>query len=544
MILNSPYITGSLTVTGNTTLMGALTVTGSLSGTAATASFALTLGGTGSVGFATTGAFSATSGSASSRLTQIEQVYATTGSNSFRATQSITGSLTVTGQIIAQTLNVQQVTSSIVYSSGSNTFGCDINSRQTFTGSFYQTGSIVLFNTNCTIFGIAPGDFSFNVGTTCVGSNASIAQFFNNDYTAGTRGFIRVRNSANAGATTSAYFGQGQDQNTYFYNNDPSRCGDIVITIGGCVGINTSSPATQLDVKGAIRSTAGALQVGKFGIASNPSLSIGLDQPGFGGSTIINGWGNSSNGGISVGTTRTDGFAFTVNTNVTMDANWQPSGAGTYAFVVNGNGNTGVGTCNPTSQFHVCSAYSQTPLIVQGGGNGNVPIACFMSGPNQLAIIDDNGNLIIGSTSFSTRGTTTSSGLLVCGRVGIGNPSPKENFTIGNIQNGNGGLAFCYMPVTSGVWSTFACVTDGDTNVVTDITFVNGNDFNRSGAFLGRWAYNGTCGALHIVNCAYNWGQNVNMDLRNSGGALQICLSGGYTVYKVQARTQGSRATG
>jgi hypothetical protein len=515
-----------------------------LTGTAATSSFALTLQGTGSVGFATTGAFSATSGSASSRLTQIEQVYATTGSNSFRATQSITGSLTVTGQIIAQTLNVQQVTSSIVYSSGSNTFGCDINSRQTFTGSFYQTGSIVLFNTNCTIFGIAPGDFSFNVGTTCVGSNASIAQFFNNDYTAGTRGFIRVRNSANAGATTSAYFGQGQDQNTYFYNNDPSRCGDIVITIGGCVGINTSSPATQLDVKGAIRSTAGALQVGKFGIASNPSLSIGLDQPGFGGSTIINGWGNSSNGGISVGTTRTDGFAFTVNTNVTMDANWQPSGAGTYAFVVNGNGNTGVGTCNPTSQLHVCSAYSQTPLIVQGGGNGNVPIACFMSGPNQLAIIDDNGNLIIGSTSFSTRGTTTSSGLLVCGRVGIGNPSPKENFTIGNIQNGNGGLAFCYMPVTSGVWSTFACVTDGDTNVVTDITFVNGNDFNRSGAFLGRWAYNGTCGALHIVNCAYNWGQNVNMDLRNSGGALQICLSGGYAVYKVQARTQGSRATG
>ena len=148
MILNSPYITGSLTVTGNTTLMGALTVTGSLSGTAATASFALTLGGTGSVGFATTGAFSATSGSASSRLTQIEQVYATTGSNSFRATQSITGSLTVTGQIIAQTLNVQQVTSSIIYSSGSNTFGCDINSRQTFTGSFYQTGSVAVFNSN------------------------------------------------------------------------------------------------------------------------------------------------------------------------------------------------------------------------------------------------------------------------------------------------------------------------------------------------------------------------------------------------------------
>lgn len=98
------------------------------------------------------------SGSASTRVSQIEQVYATTGSNSFRATQSITGSLTVTGQIIAQTINVQQVTSSIVYSSGSNVFGCDLNSRQTFTGSVLITGSL---NTAGTI-----------TGTTIYGSTA------------------------------------------------------------------------------------------------------------------------------------------------------------------------------------------------------------------------------------------------------------------------------------------------------------------------------------------------------------------------------------
>jgi hypothetical protein len=257
MILNSPYITGSLTVTGDATIAGNITVTGSLSGTAATSSFALTLQGTGSVGFATTGAFSATSGSASSRLTQIEQVYATTGSNSFRATQSITGSLTVTGQIIAQSLNVQQVTSSIVYSSGSNTFGCDINSRQTFTGSFYQTGSTVVFGTNCAIFGIVPADFSFNVGTSCVGTNASIAQFYNSDYTTGTRGFIRVRNNANVGATTSAFIGQGQDSKTYIYNNDPSRPGDIVITGTGLVGIGTCNPTNQLTIAASNSTTAG-----------------------------------------------------------------------------------------------------------------------------------------------------------------------------------------------------------------------------------------------------------------------------------------------
>ena len=182
-------------VSGSTTLMqisssGAITTTGVISGSnALSASYSLNSGllnGTGSVGFATTGSlltvsssqqqisasyialsasYNTFSGSASTRITEnsssIQQVsssqqqisasllnviavYATTGSNSFRATQSITGSLTVTGQIIAQTLNVQQVTSSIIYSSGSNNFGCDLNSRQTFTGSVLITGSLTI----------------------------------------------------------------------------------------------------------------------------------------------------------------------------------------------------------------------------------------------------------------------------------------------------------------------------------------------------------------------------------------------------------------
>jgi len=95
---------------------------------------------------ALSGSYNTFSGSASTRTTQIENVYATTGSNSFRANQSITGSLVVSSTITAQTLVVQTVTSSIVYSSGSNIFGCDLNSRQVFTGSFFQTGSLASFS--------------------------------------------------------------------------------------------------------------------------------------------------------------------------------------------------------------------------------------------------------------------------------------------------------------------------------------------------------------------------------------------------------------
>ena len=190
---SSIIITGSLIVSGSGTLInigpavfsGSVTSTagfsGSFSGNADSASLAqnsLLLQGTGSIGFTTTASFLAVSSSQqqisasqqqlsssfltltasfnavsssqqqiSASLLNVISVFATTGSNSFRATQSITGSLTVTGQIIAQTINVQQVTSSIIYSSGSNVFGCDLNSRQTFTGSMFITGSLIVNTT-------------------------------------------------------------------------------------------------------------------------------------------------------------------------------------------------------------------------------------------------------------------------------------------------------------------------------------------------------------------------------------------------------------
>jgi len=170
MIQYFPTVTGSLTVNGDLIVTG----TGSMS-----ASLALNsnlLQGTGSTGFATTasllavsssvqqisaslltltasytalsssytalsGSYNTFSGSASTRITKIENDYATTGSNSFRADQSITGSLVVSSTITAQTLVVQTVTSSIVYSSGSNIFGSALTDRQTFTGSVNITGS-------------------------------------------------------------------------------------------------------------------------------------------------------------------------------------------------------------------------------------------------------------------------------------------------------------------------------------------------------------------------------------------------------------------
>ena len=237
MVQYFPVITGSLTVNGNLSVSGNVAVTGSMSGTSSLAANAELLSGTGSVGFTTTGSFTVASSSLSSRTTQIESVYATTGSNSFRATQSITGSLTVTGQIVAQTLNVQQVTSSIVYSSGSNVFGCDINSRQTFTGSFYQTGSVAIFNSNVGIGTNSPCHL--------LHVNSSSPSILLQSTSSTGPAYLRFNNTTRSNTN---YIALGGTSNDLFFNvNGADR---FFISGSGNVGIGTQTPNRLLSIQG------------------------------------------------------------------------------------------------------------------------------------------------------------------------------------------------------------------------------------------------------------------------------------------------------
>jgi hypothetical protein len=129
--------TGSNSFNGNQTVTGSLTVTGGITGTATTASYVEYAGV----------ANKPTLVSSSAQIVEYG-VFATTGSNQFNGSQAVTGSLTVTGQVVAQTLNVQQVTSSIVFSSGSNIFGNSLANTQQFTGSVSVTGSLTVNGTS------------------------------------------------------------------------------------------------------------------------------------------------------------------------------------------------------------------------------------------------------------------------------------------------------------------------------------------------------------------------------------------------------------
>jgi hypothetical protein len=67
-----------------------------------------------------------------------------TNSASYAATSSYADDFKVAGTLTAQTIVVQTVTSSVIYSSGSNVFGNDLSNTQVFTGSVKITGSLAV----------------------------------------------------------------------------------------------------------------------------------------------------------------------------------------------------------------------------------------------------------------------------------------------------------------------------------------------------------------------------------------------------------------
>jgi hypothetical protein len=117
MILNSPIISGSLTVTGNIISSGSIT----LSGSVASASFAANAATASFVTLAQTASFVANAQSASNAVAA--------------QTASYANALTVAGTLTAQTLVVQTITSSVDFVTGSTRFGSILGNTHVFTGS-------------------------------------------------------------------------------------------------------------------------------------------------------------------------------------------------------------------------------------------------------------------------------------------------------------------------------------------------------------------------------------------------------------------------
>jgi hypothetical protein len=159
----------SYSYTASSAISASLAQTASYVVTAQTASYVLNAV---SASYAFT-ASSAINASASLIAISASQAETASSANTFVVRNDITASnALITGTITAQTLVVQTVTSSIVYSSGSNIFGNSTANTQTFTGSVNITGSLNL-DGKATLTDLTGSLF----GTSSWAQNASTASY-------------------------------------------------------------------------------------------------------------------------------------------------------------------------------------------------------------------------------------------------------------------------------------------------------------------------------------------------------------------------------
>ena len=167
---------------------------------------------------------------------------------------AITGSLVATSQIIAQTLNVQQVTSSIVYSSGSNIFGNSVSNTQQFTGSLQVSSSTSYILGNVGVGTTSPTVRLQVSGTIAVGDD--------------TNGWGRLSfdNTTNTTRLQSSKNGTDSVGLSFWTQASGGGFAERMIISGSNVGIGTTTPSYRLVVNSGAEGISTGISGATYGI--------------------------------------------------------------------------------------------------------------------------------------------------------------------------------------------------------------------------------------------------------------------------------------
>jgi hypothetical protein len=386
MLQYNPSITGSLTVTGS--INASQGITGSLSGTVDginVTSFSSSIVSTINIVNGSTGS------------------YATTGSNTFTGTQVVQGTLT------AQTLVVQTVTSSVLFSTGSNKIGSSLSNVQELTGSVGITGSLSV-NTNGTEFQVSAGGVNIGnaltdnhviSGSVRINPNGLFVSSSGNvgiGTTTPSQLFEVVGGEIKAGRVDTSNeggqisFGRSTDNNTAWYIDAYGNVASpqlrfvnvadslVAMTISGSrVGIGTSTPNAPLQISSAT------------GTNVNPAVNIT--------NTTLNGYGVLRLTGNSRG-----GFIDFYD-NTTAQASIVGQGG---AFYVYTNGDS-----------------SGTPKVsITSGGNIELNSAGMLYSTSAVISIPNSATTIFSSSGFG--------GVWLVTYVVSGNPAQVGYAIVGN----------------------------------------------------------------------------------------------------------------
>ena len=249
---------------------------------------------------------------------------------------------------------------------------------------------------------------------------------------------------------------------------------------------------------------------------------------------------------FNVGTDQNIGFRSSSSiarleaTNDAVNAN-VPMEFAASKFIFTG-GNIGIGV-NPTQSAPLtfADALGQKILLNNNANNYRVDLVANVSGGDAMM------KFIAGSSTAGEVGFYTTSNLRMLitsgGRVGIENSAPQGKLEVGRTASNttSGGHFFSSFLVPVNTWTTIFYAPNNNWNAITEFTWTSSGDYNRSGAAYMRWAY-GAGDTLAVVYTLFNNSQNADASFRNSGGEIQIFITGGAVSYHVQVRIQGSQA--
>lgn len=250
-----------------------------------------------------------------------------------------------------------------------------------------------------------------------------------------------------------------KDGNILFHTNDISATGNFTpnerlrITKTGNVGIGTTSPVGKLDVKQAATN-------GNNSPFANPHVKLTAtataDNQGFVGITTAT--STADNYGYSFGAQRTSGGVGNFKINYHNN-----SSQGVNRFLIDQNGNVGIGETNPTSKLEVRSE-TATHQLVSLNRAASTTAAMYLGNDsgNNAVISSNNSDLIFGKDQSNTLSEWMR--VTAAGNVGIGATSPSEKLHVKATSSSSSSMLY----LENIAWAT---------NMTTGIAFKNGANY-------------------------------------------------------------------
>jgi hypothetical protein len=378
MILYNPSISGSLVVTGSNISLNGVNVL--LSNETSSISVL-------SSSFASTASYVLNGVSSSFSSNALTSSNAMTASSA--DTLYVRNNVTALGSITAQTLIVQTVTSSVLFTTGSNKIGSSLSNTQELTGSVGITGSLSVTTTG-TEFQVSAG--GVNIGNALTDNHI-------------ISGSLRVNPNG------------------------------LFVSSSGFVGINNVSPTVALDVTGAAKFTSAT------GTNVTPQLTVT--------NTTTNGYGilrlvGASRGGIidfyDTTTAQTSisgqGGALTFYTN--------GDSSGTAKMTITSAGNVGIGLTSILAKLHIENTSSADPTSLSSVPTTNIFGMSTSPGGMLAAGIGTTGGTHVWLQGRNVGGAGVSYPIVLQplgGNVGIGTSSisPISTYTTLEIRGATGG---------------------------------------------------------------------------------------------------------